>query len=360
VMTRRLALIVLLVVAVCGCKRGAPEGEAPAEERAIAVRAIAVGPQTIERRISLVADVRAMLDADVLAEAAGTVEEMHFYTGDSVARGDLLAVIEHDYRDADVAEATAALAAAQAEAAKASATRARFERVRDKDPSIVKEDDLDAVVAADKGAAAGVDLAEARLQRAHIMLDDAYARAPFAGVVGKRYVDPGDYVNVNEPLYHLVDASRVKVIADVDERDLPSVADGTEARVSVAGLSRPVRAPVYRVAPVVDDRTRSSEVEIRVDNPSGAFRPGMFARVELLVESRRGVLAVPVGAVLAGSSRVYVARDGRAALVEVQTGLSDGILTEITEGLEEGDMVIVSNLDLVRDGSPLSVIGMEE
>jgi len=359
-MTKRHLLVLLVIAAVCGCKRGGPESGPAAEERSVSVRAHEVAPRTLERRISLVADVRALLEADVLAEASGVVEEMYAYTGDSVAAGMPLATIEHDELAAAVAEAEASVEVARVEANKASATRERTERARERDPDIISPDALDGVVAAAEGAAAKLKLAEAALQRARIRLDDAYARAPFAGLIGTRYVDPGAYVNVNEPLYHLVDSSTVRVMADVDERDLSRVSEGTPAAVRVSGVAEPVLAEVYRVSPVVDTRSRAAQVEIRVSNDAGLFRPGMFAKVELIVDVREGVLAVPVEAVLAGSARVWRVEDGRASLTDVTLGLSDGAFVQVISGLDRGDSIVVTNLDALHDGAPLAVRGSGE
>ncbi len=109
-----------------------------------------------------------------------------------------------------------------------------------------------------------------------------------------------------------------------------------------------------RQAPVLSPETRTAEVRVEVPNPEGALRPGMTARVRVVLGRREGVVTVPVEAVVrqGGRAVVFVVEDGVARARPVATGLSDGLRVEV-QGVRAGERVVVAGQESLRDGMPV-------
>lgn len=183
--------------------------------------------------------------------------------------------------------------------------------------------------------------------------------APVGAKVGRVYLDAGQQVDVKTPAYLLADLSRVRVRCWVDERDLPRIALGQEAKVRLDAYPNEVfTGSVTTVSPVVDRETRSAPIEVGVANPSGLILPGMMARVDLVTEKRPGVLVIPIDAIATsrGGSFVFVSNGGHARQAPVEVGIIDREKVEILSGLSEGDEIIVAGRAFLRDGATVQVI----
>jgi membrane fusion protein (multidrug efflux system) len=139
------------------------------------------------------------------------------------------------------------------------------------------------------------------------------------------------------------------------ERFVPLVKPGLEVRLTVeAAPGKTYTGRITRVAPALDETSRTLLVEAEVANPDGALRPGYFAHVEVSLGQDRA-LFVPTSAVVryAGVERLFVVRDGVAHSVEVTTGTVLGDQIEIAKGLKPGDQVVISDVDRLADGLPV-------
>ncbi len=206
-------------------------------------------------------------------------------------------------------------------------------------------------------AEAAVRQAEAALRLARLQLQHTAVRAPLSGVVVERRVDPGEYAAPGAPLLVVADVSTVRVSLAVSETQIRTVRVGQVVRVTVDAL--PGRSFTGRVegwSPAADPRTRSFLVKVRLPNPDGALRPGMFARGRVSVLSRRDVPAVPEEAVSREGTRAYVfvVASGVARRRAVTVGLSADGWVEVP-GLSPGTRVVVSGRALLRDGDPVRV-----
>lgn len=165
-----------------------------------------------------------------------------------------------------------------------------------------------------------------------------------AGTVGRVYVDFGAKVTPQTPIALIVDMDRVKVKIDVVERDLPKITIGQEAQIKVDAYPEKVfTGKIWKISPVVDPISRKAPAEILVSNPKHLLRPGMFARVVIIIKTHKNTLFLPHKAVLKqnGEKIVFVVQDSRAILKRVETGLSDEESVEIISGLNEGEMIII-------------------
>ena len=202
--------------------------------------------------------------------------------------------------------------------------------------------------------------AESEYSRAVAMMQYATIRAPFDGVVTKRFANTGSMIQAGTssqtqamPVVSLAENGLLRLILPVPVSDVGDVRDGQPVDVNVVSLSRKLRGRVTRYADSVQLATRTMDTEVDVPNPDGSLVPGMYAEVHLHLAAKPNVLSVPLDAVDGlGTSvqQAYVVRDGIVHLVTVTIGLQTSTRVQIVTGLQAGDKVIVGRHTGLSDG----------
>jgi membrane fusion protein (multidrug efflux system) len=276
-------------------------------------------------------------------EVAGRITTLNFSDGQQVKKGQLLVAFDASVNQAEVLQAKAELGIAKANFNRnEDLARQKFISERAKDESEANVQVLEAKLA----------LAQARLSKLEI-------RAPFSGIVGIRNVSIGDYVKDGADLINLEDISSVKVDFRVPEKYADQVRKGQAIEVAVDALpGKSFRAKVDAIDPQVDSSGRSASLRGRIDNPEGKLKPGMFARVKLILAERENALVVPEEAIVPQGAKVTVWKivDGKAMRTEIKTGLRRAAKVEIVQGLELGDTVVTAGqMRLSKDGTPVRI-----
>jgi membrane fusion protein (multidrug efflux system) len=205
---------------------------------------------------------------------------------------------------------------------------------------------------------------EVALAQAETNLAYSYIRAPFAGYVSERNLDPGAYVtsattstSINtRGILSLHDIDTVRILIEVVEKDIPLVKIGQTAEVRAEAYPDQVfEGTVTRVVHALNRATRTMTVEIDLPNKDRRLKGGMFARVEAVVGTHPKAVQIPIDAVsrLEDMQYVYVVQDGKAQRVNVEIGARDENRVEITKGLAGNEQIVVSGKDLVHDGTPV-------
>ena len=151
----------------------------------------------------------------------------------------------------------------------------------------------------------------------------------------------------------------MKVQIEVPERDIARVIVGNSVRVTADPYKGEVFAgSVARVVHNLDPRSRTMGIEVVIPNPDGRLKPGMFARVDAIVETRKNVLTVPLESLRVGEGPplVMVVRNGVVEPVQVQLGAADAQAIEVLKGISESDQVILQGKDLVRKGQKVRTV----
>jgi membrane fusion protein, multidrug efflux system len=345
---------------------------------------VARGP--VSEQILVVGSLIGEATVQVVPKVGGRLDSVSVKLGDPVRRGQLIAKVEDSEIQEQVRQAEASFKVGQAtirqreadlNLAKSNLDRSRslFER------QLLPQQTYEDTQARHQAAVAQLDLARAQFEQAKARLDElritlANTRitSPVDGFVGKRFMDPGAFVGPNSPVVSVVDISNVRMVANLVERDVKRVPAGTKAAVEVDAFpGEQFAGRVSRVAPVFDPATRTAEMEIEVPNRGFRLKPGMYARVQLTVDSRADALTVPRNALIdvEGRPGVFVAStspagtSGRAQgqgqpgggaqtmtakFVPVQTGIRDGEHIEIRSGLQDGARVITTGAGALKDG----------
>jgi RND family efflux transporter MFP subunit len=212
-----------------------------------------------------------------------------------------------------------------------------------------------------------IDVAQADLQKVITQIDFASVRAPFEGIISRRWVHPGAMIkDPGAPVLSVVQIDRVRVLVDVPQRDVPLVntreqnpnpdGQGDMVTVRIPALTEVVpngefKGSIVRMSRVLDPVTRTMRAEVELDNPRGYLRPGMYGTASILLEERYNVLAVPATALVRrGENQVMVYHvagaegdplRGQLQRLPIELGLDDGKLVEVRRGLK-GDELIVA------------------
>ena len=202
-----------------------------------------------------------------------------------------------------------------------------------------------------KEAQAKLDLAKARLSECIIF-------APFAGTVTRVHVRAGDMAAVKAPLLEIADLSSLVIRVAVPEAHASAVHEGMMATVTLDSLpGGRFMAKVDRVYPELDRRMRTRTVELSLTEPADLV-PGMFARINLVLESVENAITIPVHAVNTtptGAKVAYVITDGKAVMRKVQAGIEHAGRLQIMAGLNSGELIVVSGQEKLKDGAPVQV-----
>jgi len=177
--------------------------------------------------------------------------------------------------------------------------------------------------------------------------------SPISGVITYLGVEEGERAETGELLATVADVSRIRVILQVDERSAREIRTGQAARVPDHGNSGEVRS----VSLSADPRSRLFEIEVEIDNPEQVLRPETIVDVEIALDARGAVLAVPKDALVLDDGRWFAFRiaDGEAERVLVEIGLMNRNDAEVLAGLEEGDRIVVNGQNRLEDGAKVQI-----
>ncbi|MEQ1912265.1 MAG: efflux RND transporter periplasmic adaptor subunit, partial [Vicinamibacterales bacterium] len=192
-------------------------------------------------------------------------------------------------------------------------------------------------------------------------LSNTVITSPVSGFVGKRTLDPGGWVTPNSASFlSVVDISTVRMVAAIVEKDLRRISSGMKASVTVdAYPGESFEGRIAQVAPVLDPATRTAQIEVEINNATSRLKPGMYAKVDFVVERRPNALVVPANSVidLNGKKGVFMPEENVAKFKPVTLGMSHPDYVEIVEGLNEGMRVVSTGAAALREGDRIVLLG---
>jgi len=331
-----------------------PGAAASAARPALTVQAIT--PQKSDWPLSLPAagSIAAWQEAVIGTESTGLrLTAVNAAIGDSVKRGQLLALLSSDGLNAERAQSAAAVAEAEAMLAEAAS---HAERARQLGPAgAMSQAEVTRLVTAERSARARVDSARARLKVDDVRLAQTRIVAPDDGVISARWATEGAMAAPGQELFRLIRRGRLEWRAEVPASDLARLKAGQVALITTAG-GQAVKGTVRIVAPVVDAQTRNGLVYVDLQ-PGSDARAGMFVRGEFRFGSA-GALTLPQSAVLLRDGFAWVHKlrpDNRVALTKVGTGRRVADRVEVT-GLAPDVRVVASGGAFLADGDTVKVV----
>ncbi len=345
------ALVATQWLAGCGDKAKTAEASAPP------VLVAPVESRRVEDRIEATGELRAQNAAAIAAQVGGQVTKLVRDEGVAAAANDVVIEIDPERRDLEARNARAMWSQADAQASEAERDLTRIEMLHKE--GVAADAKLDSVRTQLRLARSNRDAAQAQLGMAERGARDSSVRAPFAGLIARRYVSEGEFVQPGQKLFDLVALDPIEVEFTLPERDSSRVVLGQPVAVRVAPFPDEVfQAVVSVVAPTIDPMTRTLRVKARMSNTDGRLRPGLFARADLGVSVREHVAMIPEEAVLQradGAIAYRIVAGNRAERRNIKLGVIRDGRVEVSEGLDVGDPVVVRGQAQLVDGSPVTL-----
>jgi multidrug efflux pump subunit AcrA (membrane-fusion protein) len=210
-----------------------------------------------------------------------------------------------------------------------------------------------------EGSRAKVKEMEAILAQEQIRLQNTQIVAPFAGEIVRRNVDSGALVSPSTPVVTLIHLETLKVVANVLEKDVALIKPGMKAKIlTEAYPGKPFDGTVVRINKALDLATRTLQAEINIPNPGHLLKPGMFAKIEMVLKENLNALTVPRDAVLKeeGKEFVFAVEGNQAFRKPVVTGIERETLIEIVEGVKDGEKIVVRGQESLKDRTTVRII----
>ena len=395
-MLRDLFLAASLTAMPLSLLSGCEKGNQPATPAAPVQKKVAEPPRVevvravshmFSGRLPITGELKPIQEVTLKSRIGGVVVVLNFDEGDYVKQGALIARIEAQNQNAQFRGSQAAVSAAEAQLQRAQADLERVKR------DLARVEQLNAQGAADQKTVddtrSALKLATVAVQSALANLDQSRASrdlarnavgetryvAPISGVISRRGVSLHEYVDTmkNRDIVTIVDNSAMELVASVAADLAASLTKGAKVSFQVkSGTNANIEGEVAAVNPTVDPRTRTIRMRVRIPNPDGVLKGGMYATGSVMVGGERRAIGVPAQTLRQEASLdsgddsgddgdkqsvLWRVKDGVIEKLVVRSGLSDGDLVEIREGVAEGDQIVISSPANLKPG--LAVLSHE-
>lgn len=324
---------------------------------------VAVQRAELQATLPISGGLKAVDSAFVKAKVAAELKQLQVREGDQVARGQLIGRLDDTEFQWRLRQAEDQAAAAQAQLDIAERTLANNKALVDQ--GFISRTALDTSISSANGARASLQAARAAAELARKSVLDAELRAPLAGLVAQRLVQPGERVPVDARIVEIVDLSRLELEAAIPPDEVVSLRVGQRASVQVDGLAQPVPAQVARINPSTQGGTRSVLAYVALESSAG-LRQGLFARGAVQLQ-RRPALVLPLSAVRSDQTRPYVlvVDSGRAVARPVELGSRGEVdfgrgpeaAVELLSGVAEGQTALRASVGTLPSGTAVRLPG---
>ena len=355
--------LVLIAPLLTACGEDVPEGvETVRTIRTVTVSEPASGKM---RRYSGV--VEAAVNASISFEVSGNVQKVNVEVGDRITEGQVLAVLDRNTQELNVAAATAAVGAAEVQVADARSALDRLQGVAARNAGFVSKRDMEQAEAAYDGARKNLSYNIARLEQAQRDLERTELRAPLDGIVAKRYVDAFQEVQRGEPMFDLFVEGAMQASIGIPESEIDRIKLGLQGDIRFPAISDQSHEGIVTEISKVAGTANAFPVKLTIDARSDSvrIRPGITAEVTLLLgeDEGDGAYLIPIAAIVPGvgvEKHVFVF-DAETSTVKKTAIEDDGVRGSsivVTQGLRAGDIIAVAGVSFLRDGQRVRL--MEE
>jgi membrane fusion protein (multidrug efflux system) len=368
-------LIIIIVLTVVVMKKKSTDASV-----AVKAQALIMTPQVLEflpsdlvmvtageiqKILTVSGALRAVSQAAVKAKVAGEVREVLVREGETVQLGQVLIKMDTTDYEARLAQARGSLGAAQAQLDIARQARDNNKTLLDK--TFISRNAYDNSSNQYAIAVANVETAKGALEVSQKALADTVIRAPIAGLISSRTVQPGEKISVDNRLLDVVDLRWLEMEAPVPTQDIAKIKIGQSVQLKIEGVTGSVIGKVSRINPATTTGSRSIMAYIQVANADGSkgngqLRAGMFGEAQLVIEKKPDVLSVPQSAVRfdARQSSVYVIEENVLLQKPVSLGMqgeTNGIaVVEVITGVVKDSKIVKTNLGNLRSGMPVKIV----
>jgi membrane fusion protein (multidrug efflux system) len=297
--------------------------------------------QDFSNTISLSGSIEANEQIEIRSEVSGIVENIAFTEGSSVTKGQVL------FKVNDI-ELRAQLAQAKTKENLASENKRRAKLLLQKEAISQEEYDI---------ASADYRTAKAQTQLIQAQIGKTTVRAPFSGKIGLRSISPGTYVTPTTLIAKLVSTNPLKITFSIPEKYATEISKNNTITFTVPNVKETFTAKIYALEPAIEATTRTLQIRALTDNSNGKLLPGTFANIELPLKNIKDAIIIPTEAIvpIQDGKKVFIANNGKAKEVKVETLTRTDKDVVITSGLKIGDTVLTSGVMSLKDEADIKV-----
>lgn len=289
------------------------------------------------------APIEALAEATVIARVGGEIRSLIAEEGDVVEEGQELARLDGDRLALELNESRA----------RVEKLKRDYQRNLDlKEKGLISDGDFDQLKFE-------MEALEASYNLARLELDYTQIRAPIAGVISERLVRLGNTVAQGDAMFRVTSFDPLVAYLYVPEREYRRIQPGKPVGIQIDALGEtPIAASVTRVSPVVDPETGTFKITVEISGEGQRIKPGMFARLGVVYDTREDVLRIPRSALMDNDDETYVfvVEDGVAHRKPVEIGYSDRGMVEIVSGLEDGEQVVTVGQVGLKEDTKVEII----
>jgi membrane fusion protein (multidrug efflux system) len=317
------------------------KGKGGGDKKPAKVTGIVLKPQVFSDNLSLSGSIDANEQIEVRSEVSGVVESINFDEGTLVSKGQMLFKIN------DI-ELRAQLSQAKTRQTLASENERRARLLLQKEAISQEEYDI---------ASADFRSAQAQTQLIQAQIAKTTVRAPFSGKIGLRSISKGTYVTPTAIIAKLVNTNQVKITFSIPEKYATKMKVNSPLSFTVSGSKEIYIAKIYAIEPEIEVATRTLKMRAIAQNSEGKLIPGTFANIALPLEKINDALLVPTEALIPiqNGKKVFIAINGKAKEVIVETGARTDKNVLVISGLKAGDTVLTNGVMTLKDDSAVKV-----
>lgn len=326
-------------------------------------------PQTIEltkvergdiaNELSFTGDIQPIQQTNIYSRITGNIQRLYADIGDYVPAGKTLALIDQSTFIQTVKQTEGLLNQAKATLLNNQVNYERLKILFEK--GLTSKGDLDNAETLVKVSEAQVQTAEANYNNARLQLSYCSIGAPFGGYITKKFLDQGSLVSsgTSNSIFLLANISKLKIMVNVLEKDIPLLENIKKVTVKTDAYPNEEFTGIFKkMSQSVDLSTRTMPVEVDIDNNGGMLKPGMFARVELILDRHNNVIILPLQCVRKddkGSFVFTVDAESKAVKVYVTIGIESNNKIEIVSGLTDSDKVVSVGQELIKENTKVKI-----
>ena len=307
----------------------------------LTVTAIVVSSKDFSNAISLSGSIEANENVEIRSEVSGIVEKISFSEGTQVSKGQVLLKVN------DI-ELRAQLSQAITKQKLASENERRAKLLLQKEA--ISQEEYDIASAEFRSLKAQTQLIQAQIAKTTI-------RAPFSGKIGLRNISPGTYVTPTTIITKLVSSSQVKISFSIPEKYASEIENNATITFTIPNNPQKFSAKSYAIEPEIETATRTLKIRAIADNSNGKLLPGTFATIELSLKNIKDAIVIPTEAVvpIQNGKVVYIANNGKAKEVKIETLARTAKDVVVTSGIKSGDTLLTSGVMALKDEAEIKV-----
>jgi len=307
----------------------------------LSVTAIVVSSKDFSNAISLSGSIEANENVEIRSEVSGIVEKISFSEGTNVSKGQVLLKVN------DI-ELRAQLSQAITRQKLASENERRAKLLLQKEA--ISQEEYDIASAEFRSLKAQTQLIQAQIAKTTI-------RAPFSGKIGLRNISPGTYVTPTTVITKLVSSSQVKISFSIPEKYAAEIESNATITFTIPNNPQKFTAKIYAIEPEIETATRTLKIRAIADNSNGKLLPGTFATIELSLKNIKDAIVIPTEAVvpIQDGKIVYIANNGKAKEVKIETLARTSKDVVVTSGIKSGDTLLTSGVMSLKDEADIKV-----